>query len=173
MSFISEGYFTCEIPLHTGRRVTPATLRLRGGRELPSELTIASVNFSVPNPLGTTPWNQSQELYTTGHGKASPFQPWWSVTGAISIFDANRCNLPELMFCLYLLRLSLAVTAAPAENFRTRIHGAGTTSLSGYWFCVSFLKEFLFADGFYHPVLDEHPESNVGYSQLFPFCRDR
>ena len=77
------------------------------------------------------------------------------------------------MFCLYLLRLSLAVTAAPAENFRTRIHGVGTTPLSGYWFGVSFLKEFLFADGFYHPVLDEHPESNVGYSQLFPFCRDR
>ena len=33
------------------------------------------------------------EIYTTGHGKASPFQPWWSVRCAILTFDVNQCSL--------------------------------------------------------------------------------
>ena len=33
-------------------------------------------------------------------------------------FDVNRCSLPGSMFCVCLLRLGLAVTGAPAENFR-------------------------------------------------------
>ena len=65
-----------------------------------------------------------QEIYTTGHGKASPFQPWWSVRGAVRhYFDINRCSLSRSMFYFCLLRLGLAVTGAPAENFGTRIHG--------------------------------------------------
>ena len=62
------------------------------------------------------------DIYTTRHGKASPFQLWWSVRGAIPIFDVNRCSLPGSMFCVCLLRLGLAVTGAQAENFRTRVH---------------------------------------------------
>ena len=65
-----------------------------------------------------------QDIYTTGHGKASPFQPWWSVRGAVRhYFDVYRCSLPRSMFYFCLLRLGLAVTEAPAENFGTRIHG--------------------------------------------------
>ena len=65
------------------------------------------------------------EIYTSRHGSASLFQLWWSVRGAVPTFDVNRCSLPGSMFCLCLLRLGLAVTGAPAENFRTRIHGVG------------------------------------------------
>ena len=62
-----------------------------------------------------------QEFYNTGHGKA-PFQPWWSVRGAMPTFDVNRCILAGLTFCFCLLRQGLAVTGARAENFGTRLH---------------------------------------------------
>ena len=67
------------------------------------------------------------EIYPTRHRKASPFQPWWSVKGAIPIFDVNWCSLQGSMFCVCLLWLGLAVTGAPAENFRTRIRGVTPT----------------------------------------------
>ena len=38
-------------------------------------------------------------IITTGHGKASPFQPWWSVRGLISTFEINLdWRLPRLTF---------------------------------------------------------------------------
>ena len=52
------------------------------------------------------------DIYTTRHGKASPFQLWWSVRGAIPIFDVNQCSLLGSMFCVCLHRLGLAVTGA-------------------------------------------------------------
>ena len=74
-----------------------------------------------------------QEIYTTGHGKTSPFQLWWSVRGAIPTFDVNRCSLHRSMFCFCLLRLGLAVTWARAENFGTRIHGVNIANLCRYF----------------------------------------
>ena len=56
--------------------------------------------------------NQMSRIYTTKHGKASPFQPWWSVRGAIRTYDVNRCSLPGCTFCFCLLRLGLAVTGS-------------------------------------------------------------
>ena len=70
-----------------------------------------------------TKWLRFPEIYTTGHGKASPFQPWWSVRCAIPTFDVNQCSLRGSTFCFCLLQLGLAVTGAPAEHFGTRIHG--------------------------------------------------
>ena len=64
--------------------------------------------------------------------EASPIQPWWSVRGAIPTFDVNRCSLPGSMFCVCLLRLGLAVTGAPAENFGTRIHGVTLWNTGSY-----------------------------------------
>ena len=58
------------------------------------------------------------QIYTTGHGKASPFQPWWSVRGAIRTFDVNRCSLPSSTFCFCLLRLGLAVTGSSGWKLR-------------------------------------------------------
>ena len=69
---------------------------------------------------------QSQGFYNTGHGKA-PFQPWWSVTGAIPTLDINWSILAGLTFRSCLLRQGLAVTGARAENFGTRIHSVNQT----------------------------------------------
>ena len=66
------------------------------------------------------------KFYTTRHGKAFPFQLWWSVRGVIPTFDVHQYSLLGSMFCICLLRLGLAVTGAPAENFGTRIHGVYT-----------------------------------------------
>ena len=66
---------------------------------------------------------QVHEIYTTGHRKASLFQPWWSVRCAIPTFDVNQCSLRGSTFCFCLLRLGLAVTGAPGEHFGSRIHG--------------------------------------------------
>ena len=59
------------------------------------------------------------EIYTAGHGKTSPFQPWWSVRCAIPTFDVNQCSLRGSTFCFCLLRLDLAVTWARDENVET------------------------------------------------------
>ena len=63
------------------------------------------------------------DIYITGHGKASPFQPWCSVRCAIPTFYVNQCSLRGSTYCFCLLRLGLAVTGAPAEHFGTRIYG--------------------------------------------------
>ena len=93
------------------------------------------------------------EIYTTEHGKASPFQLWWTVRGAMPTVNVNRGNLWGSMFCFCLLRLGLAVTGAPAENFGTRIHGVETGATkrlafyrmaskqcSTWWHCCAVLS---------------------------------
>ena len=85
------------------------------------------------------------EIYTTGYGKASLFQPWWSVRCAIPTFDVNQCSLRGSTFCFCLLRLGLAVTGAPAEHFGTRIHGVGkpgwiiNIAMTSKWFRHHFI----------------------------------
>ena len=69
------------------------------------------------------------EIYTTGHGKASPFQPWWSVRGEIPAFNVNRCSLPGSMFCFCLLRLGLAVTGSSGWKLRNADTRCGYLSI--------------------------------------------
>ena len=65
------------------------------------------------------------EIYTTGHGKASRFQPLWSVRCAIAAFDVNQCSLRGSTFYFCLLRLGLA-----ARELRLNISERGYTCVS-------------------------------------------
>ena len=69
-------------------------------------------NFACKRPK----WKMN--IYITGHGTASLFQPWWSVRGAIRTFDVNRCSLPGSTFCFCLLRLGLVVTGRSGWKLR-------------------------------------------------------
>ena len=114
--------------------------------------------FSYPSNMTSRPKGQNQkwkcwlwgvqetrchEIYTTGHRKASLFQPWWSVRCAIPTFDVNQCSLHGSMFCFCLLWLSLTAKGALAEHFETQIHGVivcwwSLMSLSNSETCLTY-----------------------------------
>ena len=62
----------------------------------------------------------------------SKYYDLFTVRCAIPTFDVNQCILHGSTFCFCLLQLGLAVTGAPAEHVRTRIHGVKYLSLTSF-----------------------------------------
>ena len=67
----------------------------------------ASKNSKSKLKVGIVKCTRNQKIYITGHGKASPFQPWWSFNGVTPTFDVIRTGL---IFHSCLLRLGLTGT---------------------------------------------------------------